>query len=401
MIKETLRELSHEERTTLINEKEQHHQSYYSECRKAIIEQIIFIVIYVGIYFLIRQLMLNSGDELAQGFFNNLLIQVVLIGFALMLPASDIIKAIQEYKRGINWSRHQWEPFLKVEKVKEIKLDVEAFRIISDRHEDVECFFLQSKSGQILALIDFRCMVYKEDVSENLKIVSGANDMILSVSWEGKKLKESIKKRKFLRSELKPEQFQIFDTDLKQLDKVLKENADSHKAIDIKDDRIERLLELGFFKYVDNQVDQELYDYFKDNNYELFDVVEREFFAEYEHIAEGGAFDLLKSIQPHLKINGVKLKKLRQVYEPEKHGYRIYIADKEYIMWTADEAKNSWEFAFTRIVELINSLLQEAGSKEKLFYWDEEVLLLLSQDIADYLTECQFFKKKDQPVQLV
>lgn len=78
-----------------------------------------------------------------------------------------------------------------------------------------------------------------------------------------------------------------------------------------------------------------------------------------EALAEGGMFDTLLKIGPHLRMRGVSIRSMSVIEETP--GYVIEVNGIRYEVYSKREADRSWELATETFVRLVNDLLSSEG----------------------------------------
>jgi len=134
---------------------------------------------------------------------------------------------------------------------------------------------------------------------------------------------------------------------------------------------------LGYLKYVPaDQVEQvraqlseSLARQYLDSEWDedLVSADRRSYPADSEELAEGNLGEVLNLLKPVLKIEGVSIKKIEDDFSEQ--GYRVIIDGIQHSIWNRTDPKgpNIWALATKRSLEIINSLLQNARSPERLW----------------------------------
>jgi len=201
----------------------------------------------------------------------------------------------------------RWDPVESIGVVDHIVAEAaRALRI--DDNQASTAWFLQVDADQILCVWD-----WADEATEHIEIdlIPAASPTALAVRWFGKKLTPIAPKRKFKRGEREPDQCEVLQGRLEQLDELLRKRAEksavshSKRAEPTPLSRLaDELKPLGFYKYLA----REPLDDIKEEAYKgaavWFLEVGRAFAADAERLAEGGVGDLLDYLGPALKTEG-------------------------------------------------------------------------------------------------
>lgn len=135
---------------------------------------------------------------------------------------------------------------------------------------------------------------------------------------------------------------------------------------------LSRLLEtwesLGFYQYVaPEQIDELKQEALATGYIFGWEGTARDFDADAENLAEGGVQEFLTKIAPFLTTQGVQIDSIDEHFTDT--GYRITIKGREYELYSEAEraSANIWELTTTRAFGIVNTLLREAGSRERVF----------------------------------
>ncbi|MEP7289355.1 MAG: hypothetical protein ABI947_26690 [Chloroflexota bacterium] len=158
------------------------------------------------------------------------------------------------------------------------------------------------------------------------------------------------------------------------------------------------LVELGFFRYLKPGKEKtipRLLTKIRSTNY-IFGVTEyRDYPADEEDIGEGGAKEFLSDIKYVLNANGVVFTSIEEMPTPDAQ--KLLINGEEYILCSGEELNQSpWRIKHTitkRLFAVINKLLREAGSKERIFSRDggnDHWAIFLTYELYDLLAKSDF-----------
>ena len=138
---------------------------------------------------------------------------------------------------------------------------------------------------------------------------------------------------------------------------------------------IERLEELGFFKYLEPGQAADLKSEMAEMGWTaVFWDSGRYFSADAEDLAEWGVASFLKDIQPFLEKQGIRLESIEES-DIEDH-YKIMVNGRTHLIWSRKEMKIDingeqrgllWGLAPSRCFSIVNQLLIEADSNERIY----------------------------------
>lgn len=298
----------------------------------------------------------------------------------------------------------KWDPIIAVGVVEHLVGEAtKAVRL--DDNEANTAWFLQIGEKQILCVWD-----WADDATERveIKLVPGSSPTPLKISWTGKKLTPLRPKRKFKRGEREPEQCEVLEGTLEELDDLLREGwaakrapkararAEVTPSTKLADD----VASLGFYKYAAVDQIDEIKGEIEKGAYNWYLAAGRAFAADAERLAEGGVKDLLDDMRPALKVEGWDVAPdIEESYDTEQ-GYMIRIGPDQIMMWGEGEGQRSWELTTTRTIALINKRLTKLGSQERvhvLHGGEDAIFILLTTAMQQLITESGVFKAADIP----
>jgi hypothetical protein len=135
---------------------------------------------------------------------------------------------------------------------------------------------------------------------------------------------------------------------------------------------LDRLEVLGFYKYADHQHMAQLKAEARASGF-LFDgdSVRRIYHADSEDLAEGYAWELLEQLIPFLQELGVQISSLSHVFDNDVD-YTMTVNDVRYLLLSVQEEQQLdmaelWRLGTERTFIIINTLLEQAGSDERVF----------------------------------
>ena len=99
------------------------------------------------------------------------------------------------------------------------------------------------------------------------------------------------------------------------------------------------------------------------------------FAGDAEDLAEGGIGGFLEELRPLLEVRGVELGEVEDDFRED--GYRVRVGDEVYTIYGADviegDMARGWGLAWVRAFDIVNGLLERAGSRERAYTlpeWD-------------------------------
>lgn len=147
--------------------------------------------------------------------------------------------------------------------------------------------------------------------------------------------------------------------------------------MDNAENAVDRLIEMGYLKYVPTadvpSIRQELLDTLKrgylDSEWDEEGVTRdrRGYPADSEDLAEGCLGEFLLLMKDVLQKEGVELYEIED--QPEDCHYEVVINGQKHLIYDEDMVENAliWAVATKRFLEIVNDLLKEAGSRERLY----------------------------------
>ena len=130
---------------------------------------------------------------------------------------------------------------------------------------------------------------------------------------------------------------------------------------------IAELERLGFYSYTPPwRIDAARADAVR-TGYLFAEFTHRDFMADAEELAEGGVLECLALCWPFLTQQGILIEDAREEVG-EGDGYSVWINDQRFWMYTEEElGPDCWVRATNRMLEMLNTLLKDAGSNERAF----------------------------------
>lgn len=131
--------------------------------------------------------------------------------------------------------------------------------------------------------------------------------------------------------------------------------------------------------------------------------VNRDFPADEERLTECGVRKFLNQIKFILSANGVTYQKIKE--DCSRRGYTVQIDNREFPIYSSDELQNSnesiWSISTARVFSMINKLLKEAGSEERiysLYGGNDHRAIFLTSKLYDLIVKSDFIVERKQLV---
>jgi hypothetical protein len=171
------------------------------------------------------------------------------------------------------------------------------------------------------------------------------------------------------------------------------------------DEVLNKLIELDFFKFAQASDLDRICTNIKENwtksrnlasddacHDSLIPLDRRFYHADAEDLAEQGVCDFINGMRPILECEGVQIESLRDDVKrpvPHEYIYTVWVNEQEYrICDTTQGEEDCWCFAHKRTIEIINSLLIDAGSQERVYgvaSGNGAGIVLLSDELHAYI----------------
>lgn len=300
----------------------------------------------------------------------------------------------------------EWDPIIAVGVVE--RLVAEASKAVRlDDNEANTAWFLQVGDKRILCVWD-----WADDATERVEVdwVPGIHPTPLKISWTGDKLIPLRPKRRFKRGERQPEQCELLDGTLEELDVLLRKerttkpatraNAKAKTAVSPSSKLADDVESLGFYKYAAADQIAELKAEIEEGAHEWYLAAGRAFGADAERLAEGGVKDLIDYMRPALEVEGREVPTdIEETYDTER-GYTIRIGAERITLWGEGEGNKAWELTTTRTSALLNEWLSKAGSEERvhiLYGGEDAIFVFLTAAMRKAITDSGVFKAADIP----
>lgn len=167
---------------------------------------------------------------------------------------------------------------------------------------------------------------------------------------------------------------------------------------------INKLIEMGYFKYVPPEDMDKALDTAKDSldrgllsvDFEMYSktnilasIDRRGYGIDGEELAEGGILDMIKKMEPVLKAEHVSITQLEQDIW-NNNGYTVSVNGKEYIIYREDDTKNQniWTLALAGLMTILNDLFISSNSDQRIYAThsgNDGAIYVLTDDLYKYL----------------
>ena len=158
---------------------------------------------------------------------------------------------------------------------------------------------------------------------------------------------------------------------------------------------------LGFYKHTGQQLVEELKEKSIKTGYLFWDGTQRIYGSDAEDLAEGFIGEFFDEIAPFLIKEDVTIENYEQSHTGDI--YEIVVNHKKFMIWN-DEIDNDldpWELATNRTFSVVNLLLQEAESKERLYslYGGNDLFaVFLTEEMYETIKKSKLIKETEKPV---
>jgi hypothetical protein len=158
----------------------------------------------------------------------------------------------------------------------------------------------------------------------------------------------------------------------------------------------------SFFKYADPHKVPDLKDEMRTRSYPFSLDSGRQFFADAEDFAEGGVAAFLNEIGPFLRGQGVQLGEASDEMDEEGEGYSVIVKGRRHRMATAEDLYlPPWEIVTANCFSLVDKMLTEAGSAERLnclyFGGNEQIAVFLTARLREIIQRWPM-EEREQPL---
>ena len=164
----------------------------------------------------------------------------------------------------------------------------------------------------------------------------------------------------------------------------------------------------GYFKSLAPEQAQALKSDFLEHGWlAVFSESHRLYHADAEDLAEGGISAFIRKVEPFLTAQDVRVPELRDEYTDK--GYTVRVAGISYLIYDTEDLQRDtpgnepdriWGLAMTRGFEIIDQLLEAAGSPERLYAisgGNDLFALFLTPELHRIISEHPDANPKDVP----
>jgi hypothetical protein len=132
---------------------------------------------------------------------------------------------------------------------------------------------------------------------------------------------------------------------------------------------LDELETLGFYRYTDPRLVERIQARTVESGYLYDEAVGRTFFADAEHLAEGGVKDFINAIVPFLAKQNVLIRSVEENFNIGGE-YSVTVNGRTFVMYTQEELETAeiWELTTIRAFSMVNTLLKQAEASERLHY---------------------------------
>ena len=163
---------------------------------------------------------------------------------------------------------------------------------------------------------------------------------------------------------------------------------------------VAQLEALGFYRYVEAAQLDEARALAIESEYPFGSETGRDFPADAAELPSAGVEDFLRDIEPFLARQGVTL--ALEADESEGHDYFVRVNGRRFMIYSREEneltkrgleppAGNVWALSTRRTMEIVNWLLQEAGSPERMYIdgdgWNGQRAVFLTPAMLELIAQ--------------
>ncbi len=169
-----------------------------------------------------------------------------------------------------------------------------------------------------------------------------------------------------------------------------------------------KLEDAGYFKGLPPEKAQTLKDYFDQKGWDgIFADSHRFFQADAEDLAEGGVGEFIRGLEPFLTAQGVRLPQIED--DASANGYVVRVGDAPHRIYGESEIEREtsseqpglvWGLSMVRSFGIVNELLEEAKSPERLYAiygGNDLVAYFLTPELFQIIKEHPNASLKDLP----
>jgi hypothetical protein len=160
----------------------------------------------------------------------------------------------------------------------------------------------------------------------------------------------------------------------------------------------------GYYKYIDPSMIEKVKKESIEAGYVYgWEDSGRDFSSDAESLAEGGVSEFFESIKEFLVRQNVVVKVSEEDFDDED--YKITVNGVQYEIYSKEEAQTDeiWELSTIRSFAIVNKLLKNAGSSERLYilYGGNDLrCVFLTDEMYNLISENKSVSKKEQAVKV-
>jgi len=162
---------------------------------------------------------------------------------------------------------------------------------------------------------------------------------------------------------------------------------------------ISQLEKMGFYKYADPSMIEGIKKEAIEKDYVFCGEFGREFPADAEALGQCGLSDFFKEIKDFLDKQNVIINISEE--NAEENGYHITINDCSYEIYSEQELQQDWwKLSSIRCFSIINKLLEEAGSKERIYHindGNDQFAIFLTEEMYQSIYDHCSLAERDKP----
>ena len=173
---------------------------------------------------------------------------------------------------------------------------------------------------------------------------------------------------------------------------------------------VSQLESLGYYRYVDAAQLDEVRVSDLESGYLVGLGIGRDFPADGEELPSAGVEDFLRDIEPFLARQGVNL--ALEEDESEGYDYFVRVNGRRFMIYSREEneltkqglespAGDIWTLSTRRTMEIVNWLLEDAGSPERMYVdgdgWNGQLAVFLTPAMVELIAQSGVLEPEDLP----
>jgi hypothetical protein len=178
-------------------------------------------------------------------------------------------------------------------------------------------------------------------------------------------------------------------------------SAEKDKKAEAFNELAVRLERLGFFKHTERDLLEEAKAEVSEAEYLFAGSTERDYLIHPEDLAEGGVKTFLEEISFFLKREAVAINEIEENFEVGGT-YSITVDGRPYVIYSHAEHKSKelQELTTRRAFALVNTLLEQAGSSERIYLFrdgNETWAVFLTPDMFRIILQSSLIDDENKP----